>query len=183
MRSILGGLAKAGFVAAALVAFTPAAFANSDWSFNALGLDATFVVSNGEVIGVTGSVAGFGTIDSLLPNVGSDPGGQTTTIGVGGGTNLTFDNLFFTTGNGGMHLDGDGIVFKLSDGQYADLWENSVGNYQLFIGNYLYNASGAAEFATPEPSSGWLFLTGALAFGGLFLFRRSKKTTTASAAA
>jgi hypothetical protein len=182
MKSILGGLTKAGLVAAALVAFTPAAYANSDWSFNALGLDATFVVSNGQVIGITGSVAGFGTIDSLIANVGSDPGGQTTTISVGGGTNFTFDDLFFTTGNGGMHLDGDGVVFKLSDGQYADLWENSAGNYELFIGNYLSDVRGEAEFAVPEPSSIWPMLTGALAFAGLFLFRRSKKAAAAFAA-
>jgi hypothetical protein len=74
-------------------------------------------------------------------------------------------------------------VFKLSDGQYADLWENSVGNYELFIGNYLSDVRGEAEFAVPEPSSVWLLLTGVLAFGGLFLFRRSKKDTAAFATA
>jgi hypothetical protein len=188
MKSAFVNLSRLGILVAALLSFAPEAYANTDWSFNALGLDATIVVSGNpdgpgfQILSITGNVAGYGSIDSLIANVGSDPGGQTTTIGVGGGTNFTFDDLFYTTGNDGMHLDGNGLVFKLSDGQYADLWENSPGNYELFIGNYLSDVSGNAEFSVPEAPSILLLLTGLAAMTGLFLFRRRKTESAAFAA-
>jgi len=154
------------------------------YSFNGVGLTGLITVDDatGQIVAITGSVAGYGNIANLVNNP-NFPG--TDTIGVGGGTNFTFDNLGYPTD---PHLDGYGLVFKFVSGLYANLWGNSPGNYELFIGNYVSNVSGAgivafdSAFTTPLPST-WTMLIAGFAGFGYFAYRGMKKTTSAVATA
>jgi hypothetical protein len=163
-----------------------AASADANWAFVGDGLDAIITVSGTansagsyDVLGISGSIAGYGSIDSLVANP-NQPGAFTFT-GNPGGTYFTFDNDFFNTG---QHFDGDGIVFKLTDGLYATLWGNSPSNYELFIGDWLYDQSGTPEVfeQVPEPSSLSVLLAAFLVLGGFMASRRAKRTMVPQAA-
>jgi hypothetical protein len=178
------------FILAAVFTFTasiglaPAAYANSDYQFDVTfnngsateTLNAELIVSGGEVVGITGSLDGLGftganadlngvqNITDFLSN-SNFPG--TDSIRIDGGTDLIFDNVF----NAGSLTD-NGIVFELTNGKYINIWENSPGNFTVFVDNYLFQANGDGAFVVPEPSALAMMLTGFFALGGVFLLRR-----------
>jgi hypothetical protein len=173
---------KAGWVAAlvlgALVASAPVAQANAVYSFNGDGLTALITTSSTlnamggyDVLDITGTLAGHGAITSLLTN--PDQPNNYTFTGVGGGTNFTFDNVFYTDA---QHIDDNGIVFQVADGNYVDLWGNGANDYEVFVGNYVSDTRGAAAIeAVPEPSAIAMLLTGIVALFGFAAFRRKDR--------
>jgi PEP-CTERM motif len=182
-KSILAFVAAA----AACLAFSPAAYADADYSYDVTfssggqteTLNAMIVVSGDEIVSMTGSLDGSGftgansflngsqSIASLLANP-NFPSAYTFT-GVGGGTYFTFDDEFYS---GSESLDDGGLVFKLTNGQYVALWGNAPNSYELFVGNWIFDGRGVGAFLVPEPPSYTVMLMGLLAFLGLFLYRR-----------
>ena len=183
---IMKGMRALVMALTALFVCSGAAYANADYSIditfgsggNTETLQATLIVDNGEVIGMTGSLDGLGftgansdlngsqSITSLLANT-NFPG--QTSIRIDGGTDLIFDNVFSSGA-----LDSNGIVFELSNGKYINIWENSPGNFTIFVDNYDFQANANGNFVVPEPSSLAMLFAGLLAFGGVFLFGRRK---------
>ncbi len=173
---------KAGLFAVAACAslcFATAANADAQFFFDGLGLNATVTTgstldaaSGYDILSVTGTVAGHGDIVGLVLNPDQP---DLYTIGVGGGTNFTFDNVLYRNG---QYLDDFGMVFLLSDGNYADLWGNGPGDYELFIGNYVSDTRGAMDIEVPEPSALPMLLSALLAAFGLGAAGLAKKRTT-----
>jgi hypothetical protein len=178
MKNISHGLIAAGSLLF-FAAVSPASAAVYDISGLGLNAEITTDVTNTIITNVTGSVAGFGTIDGLIP-------ANCCTVEVGGGTNLApTDNLWFAALN--PHLDGNGFAFTFIAADQTPqvlgggVWGNGPDNYSLFIGNWNQYISGALQItAVPEPST-WAMLI--LGFCGLgFLARRRKNQSALSAA-
>jgi hypothetical protein len=170
---------------AASVGFTSAAYADAQYKVNATFVqgsttevvNAELTVSGGKVTGATGSVDGSGftgpnadlngvqNITQFLDNP-NFPGTDSIRI-VSTGTDLIFDNIF-STGS----LSDNGIVFQVADGTYMNLWENSPGNFALFLDWPVFaDLSASGTLQVPEPSALAMMLTALLALGGVFFLR------------
>jgi len=183
--------------------------ANAD-TFNLSGVasgalvDLDFTVSGGAVTGITGSIAGFGTVSTFsgtVPNVSDvvssglyvqPPSGPVSPGTVwtvqnpanSGGANFDVDNVWGPTA---PYLTfAGGVAFLLSDGLTAYISDafpsNSVGEYFLFLGNGNIDTNfDATVTATPLPST-WTFLIAGFAGLGFFAYHGSKKNGAALAA-
>lgn len=182
----------AAFVA--IVGLAPAAYADADYKFDTTfnngsateTVNAQLIVSNGEVVGIAGSVDGVGftgansdlngvqSITQFLDNT-NFPGTDSIRI-TATGTDLIFDNVF-----SGGSLTTNGIVFQVANGVYMNLWENSPGRFELFLDWTVFDAQASGTLQVPEPSTLAMMLTALLALGGLFFVRRRGRTQEFSA--
>jgi hypothetical protein len=196
-------LATAVLGGAALVSFAPDANAsvfNITGTFGTVDLTATVTTSDVllpaggyEITGITGSLTGgYGTITGLISNSNVANTGPNPTNGFGGpnwsaltnvgfgGTNIGYDDILFKSTD--PHLDNWGVVFTLSDGLSANLFGNSPGVYELFIGVPVFDRVGTLTGSeTPIPAAFPLFASGLGVMG--FLARRRKRKTAAALAA
>ena len=201
-------LATAILASAALVSFAPTAGAATyDLTGTASGdlVNLMFTVSDGAVTGVTGSVAGYGTVSNYSgtwPNVNDvlssglyvqPPSGPVTPGTVwtvqnpagSGGANFEVDNVWTNTAPYLTYAGG--VAFLLSDGLTAYISaaypSGSAGEYYLFLGNYNINTNFSATVSqTPLPSTWTMLIAGFLALG-FFAYRGTNKNAAAHAAA
>lgn len=188
-------LVTAVVVGAALVSLAPVANAASyllEGNFNGTTADLDFTVSGSDIIGISGSVSGYGGVSTY-----TGPGANSSYINSGlytgtgtftvqnppgsGGANFTVDNLWYSSD---PHLDGNGVAFLLTDGLTASIWGNSPGSYTLFVGAYdVYanNSGPVSVTATPLPST-WTMLVAGFVGLGLFAYRGTKKNAMLAAA-
>jgi hypothetical protein len=192
----------------AIVSFAPTASASTyDLTGTASGdlVNLVFSVSDGAVTGVTGSIAGYGTVSNYSgswPNVGdvlssglyvAPPSGPVTPGTVwtvqnpenSGGANFEVDNVWTNTAPYLTYAGG--VAFLLSDNLTAYISaaypSGSAGEYYLFLGNYNINTNFSAAVAqTPLPST-WTMLIAGLVGLGLFAFCAAKKSSVALSAA
>jgi hypothetical protein len=125
------------------------------------------VTDNGHVITVSGIVpqTNVGTETTLHPAPDSP-----------NGSDLIWDSLLSATA---PNLDGDGIAFTLSNGDYINIWGQPSGTYYDFGDNFseglaLSLSGGQGLGATPEPGSMLLFGTGLL--GIAFVMRKKARS-------
>jgi hypothetical protein len=169
--ALLGGAALAFASSANASVYT---FDSTD-----LGVSATFTTSNTQqvgggydVTGLTGSVAGFGTIDGLETNPNSPSYSTSANLG------FYFDNLFFATN---PHLDAFGVVFHLSSGFWAVM--GCVGSYtctdtthyELYVADGTDRTGTAVMTAVPEPATWVMMILGFLGMGFVAYRRKNSK--------
>jgi hypothetical protein len=182
---------KIAMTLAGALLFSPAADA-AVYTFNStdLGISAVITTSNSpdgasggyDIVGITGSVTGFGNIDGLLDNP-NRPGTSLADFGIAGFL-VAYDNLFFTAD---PHVDAFGVVFQLDSGNLAVLGcvgsgtcaatsGTDANNYELLVGNFLADRTGAAVVTTvasvPETSTWAMMILGLFGLG--FMFRRQQ---------
>jgi hypothetical protein len=200
-------LATTVVVGAAIVSFAPTASASTyDLTGTASGdlVNLVFNVSAGAVTGVSGSVAGYGTVSNYSgtwPNVGDvlssglyvqPPSGPVTPGTVwtvqnpagSGGANFEVDNVWTNTAPYLTYAGG--VAFLLSDGLTAYISaaypSGSAGEYYFFLGNYNINTNFSATVSqTPLPSTWTMLIAGFVGLG--FFAYRGKKMSAAVAAA
>lgn len=164
-------LSRILFAAAAIaLAASPAAFAGTIYNFTFSGDGVTasgsVTVTGGIATSGTIDVTGTPTLDSIYSLVTPVPGSGSVRdnlggLGQGGGDDMIFDNAVDSSET---YLDQDGLGFAIgyngagSVDAFANLWENSPGNYNLYMaGNigsgYAYEIYGSGGSVTPAASA------------------------------
>lgn len=130
-----------------------------------------------DITGITGTYSDSGITNATITGMYPDP----TYSEIKDANYLfQFDNLFYDSGNSGLPLDNDGMVFTLSNGDYVGVCGTGCTTggqpFNLNVvdttGNYTHNNEGlGVSFTsiaqTPEPSSLMLFGTGLLSLAAV----------------
>jgi hypothetical protein len=125
-----------------------------------------------DITGISGVVNGS-TIQALIPG-SYDPNDQTI-LTFADSRQFNFDNLLYTQGD---RFDEAGVLFQLANGEYFNLYQDSVLGpaYLTLDGNPAYDETAGVSTAativitpasTPEPSSLFLLATGLASAAGL----------------
>jgi hypothetical protein len=179
--------------AALALVSVPAAFAGTiyDVTFSGGGASASGWVDVSGGVAIAGSldVTGTPTLDSTYTLVTPVPGSGSVRdnlngLGTGGGDDMIFDNDVSPTET---YLDQDGLGFAIgyngagSVDAFANLWENSPDNYNLYVagnigGGYGYLIYGGGGSVTPVgggvPDGGMTITMLGFATAALAAFRR-----------
>jgi hypothetical protein len=179
------------FALAAALAFAPAAVAQSyDFTITGNGVSASGVITIAGIVGdpgyfgitgITGTYSDGGITTTNITGMYPDP----TYGGIEDSNHLFyFDNQFYPSGNGGLFLDGPGMVFDLANGDYVGVCGTGCTTgglpYNLNVvdttGNYTHNNEGIGVNFTAVPATvpdgGTTLLLLGLAVAGLAGLRR-----------
>jgi len=175
------------FALATALAITPAALADIltyDFTIDGSGVSAsgtitvatTGTVGTDDITGITGTYSDAGITTMNITGLYPDP----TYTPIEDSNHLfLFDNLFYSSGNSGLFLDNDGIVFYLANGDYVGVCGTGCTTgglpYNLNVvdttGNYTHNNEGiGVNFNVPDGGMTIMLLGGALV--GLETVRR-----------
>jgi hypothetical protein len=153
----------------------PAQAAVYDIESPTLGISALITTSDAidpavggyDILGITGTLSGFGNIVGLYPNP-SQPFPSNADFGIPDFL-VAFDNVLF---NGHPYFDAFGMVFQLDGGVLGSLscvssasnlcdsvnFGSDPNNYVLFVGNFAVDEVGSITVtAVPEPST-WIMM-------------------------
>ena len=145
------------------------------------GISGTYSDSNGSVPVVDAAITG------LYPDPSYTPIQDSYHL-------FQFDNLLYTSGNGGLYLDNNGMLFVIANGDEVGVCGTSCAtttngtafSYNLDredSGNYQENNEGVGvQFSAPEGGATllYLLLAGATCFGAMFFSSRSRIENRAS---
>jgi len=158
-------LALAFFAIVLALGFTQVALAQSyDFTITGSGVSASGVITIAPIVGdpgffgitgITGTYSDAGITTTNITGMYPDP----TYTPIEDSNHLfLFDNLFYSSGNSGLALDNDGMVFELANGDYVGVCGTGCTTdslpYNLNVvdttGNYTHNNSGIGVTFTPE---------------------------------
>jgi len=175
---------------AATLAITPAAMADIltfGFTISGSGVTAsgtitvatTGTVGVDDITGITGTYSDAGIPTTNITGMYPDP----TYAPIEDSNHLfLFDNLFYSSGNSGLGLDNDGMVFNLANGDYVGVCGTGCATggfpYNLNVvdttGNYTHNNEGIGVNFTAEnvPDGGMTMMLLGGALVGLETLRR-----------
>jgi hypothetical protein len=153
------------FALATALAIAPAALADItyDFTITGSGVSASGIITVAttgtpgvdDITGITGTYSDAGITTTNITGMYPDP----TYTPIEDSNHLfLFDNLFYSSGNSGLALDNDGMVFELANGDYVGVCGTGCTTdslpYNLNVvdttGNYTHNNSGIGVTFTPE---------------------------------